>query len=383
MPIILETPPIAGAVTLRFTVEDITTKMETYDVIRVYRANSLGGTYSVIDTVTLVADTYHYDYADSTGDLNKWYKYSFYHSVALDESILSDPFRVDVVTRLRVRQGVLDRYGAGIVLVNSGTDSDKITTADFRFRTAFFPANRGKGQWLLPTSGNNAGVARIISESSPTAGTMTVLPVWGSNMAAGDEAEWHTLVDPTQMDKAVNRGLSRYWYVDRVPLVCVAGQEEYSLAALPWLTDKGQIHDVRWYPNSTLDVDESYVGNGRWWKPRQDGARIVLTVYPVPAADTVLYLECTRPMPPLHADAAALPNVANEGLAVALAYDEVLKYLSSFGVGTAEAQASYLKARVLHGPELRRLLSENRPKPRHGPVTTPWPPVAHAPFKAR
>ena len=42
------------SVTLRFIVEDIDTQIATYESIRVYRASSLTGTYSVIDTVTLV-----------------------------------------------------------------------------------------------------------------------------------------------------------------------------------------------------------------------------------------------------------------------------------------------------------------------------------------
>ncbi|KKK96563.1 hypothetical protein LCGC14_2661500, partial [marine sediment metagenome] len=45
------------SVTLRFIVEDIATQIATYESIRVYRASSLGGTYSAIGTETLVADT--------------------------------------------------------------------------------------------------------------------------------------------------------------------------------------------------------------------------------------------------------------------------------------------------------------------------------------
>lgn len=371
-------------VTLRFTVEDIATRMETYDVIRVYRATSLTGSYTVQDTVALVADTYHYSWEDTTGTLNHWYKYSFYATVGAAESTLSDPFRVAGASRLRIRQAALSRYGAGIVLVNTGTDQNKITTVDYRFATSFYKANRGRGQWLyVAVSANNAGKARIISASDPTLGTITVLPSFGAAFANNDEAEWHTLVDPDQWNDAINRGLSRYWYVERVPIVCIANQNEYSLVSLPWLFDRKQIHDVRWFPVSSVEIDESYVGDGRWYGTRQDGDVVTLAISPVQVAGTVLYLECTRPMPALYADAAALPNVAVEELAAALAYDEVLKHLSSPGVGTAQERVSWKVARRDHRPELRRLLKEHRPKPRHGPAQTPWPPVAHRPFKSR
>lgn len=369
-------------VTIRITVEDVTTRMETYDVLRIYRAATLGGAYSVIDTVALVAATYHYSYEDTDGTLNYWYKFSFYHSTDLVESTLSDPFRVAGTTRLRIRQAALGRYGCGIVLINTGTDANIVNTADYRFKSSIFKANRGKGQWLLPTSGDNAGTPRIISASSPTDGTLTVLPTWGSAFADGDEVEWHTLVNPDQWADAINRGLTRYWYVEIVPIK-PGTDNEYPLAALPWLFDRRQIHDVRWYPTSTIEVDQSYVGDGRWWDVRQDGDALTLILYPAVTATQVLYLECTRPMPALYTDTAALPNVAVEELAAALAYDEVLKHLCSPGVGTAQERTSWFKARVLHNPELRRLLREHKPRPRHGPAKLPWPPVVPDVFKAR
>jgi len=170
--------------------------------------------------------------------------------------------------------------------------------------------------------------------------------------------------------------------VEIVPIV-PGTDNEYSLAAIPWLVDKGQVHDVRWFPTSTIEVDESYVGNGRWWNVKGDRGALTLILYPSVSATQVLYLECTRPMPALYTDDAALPNVAKEELAAALAYDEVLKYLGSEGVGTIQQRASYRAARVLHRPELRRLFRENRPKPRFSPAKGPYPPVAHQPFKAR
>jgi hypothetical protein len=371
------------AVTLRFIVEDIATQIATYESIRVYRASSLTGTYSAIGTESLVADTFYYSFSDSSGDLNKWYKYSFYHSTGPVESDLSAPFRVDGVTRLRARQAALAKYGAGIVLVNTGTDSDKITTADHRVKSTIFRDDRGKGTWLWPTTGNNAEVARIISASVASTGVITVLPAWSGAFVDNDEVEWHTLADPTEWNNALNRGMARYWYVERVPIVGVTDQEEYSLVGLPFLRDKEHVHDVRWYPTSGIDVDESFGVDGRWWGIREDVGILTLQIKPAIETGKILYLETTRSMSSLYTDASAAPPNAAEELVAALTYDEVLAYLSAPGRGSADARRVWNEARATHADELHRLLVRHRPKPRQGQPQSPWPTVVPQPYRAR
>ncbi len=371
------------SVILRFVVEDIDTQIATYESIRVYRASSLTGTYSVIGTVTLVDGTFYYSYADSSGDLNKWYKYTFYHATGPVESELSAPFRVEGVTRLRARQAALAKYGAGIVLINTGTDSDKITTSDYRVKTTLFRDDLGKGTWLWPATGNNAEKARLILSSDVSAGSMTVLPAWAGAFVDGDEVEWHTLTDPTVWNAALNRGMARYYYADRVPINGVAGQEEYDLSSIPWLIDKDQITDVTWYPTSGLDVEQSYASSGRWWKTRKDRENLVLTIYPPVASTVTLYLHASRPMPALYTDASAAPIVCAEELVAALAYDEVLAHLSRPGRGGIKDRRTWGQQRLDHAPELRRLLWRHRPKLRYGRPRLPSPPVVPRPFRAR
>ena len=371
------------AVDLKFIVEDVTTQLVTYESIRVYRSATLGGTYTQIKDITLVDGTFYYSYSDSGGSLNVWYKYSFFHSTGSVESDLSAPFRVDGVTRLRAIQAAIAKYGAGIVVVNTGTDADKITTADHRVKTSLFRADRGKGTWLWPTSGNNQEVARIISATDPTNGTMTVLPVFGGNFANAEEIEWHWLADRVEWNNALNRGMARYWYVERVPLVGVANQEEYDLSVIPFLRDNEQIHDVRWYPTSGLDVDESFGVAGRWWRVREDVGVLTLQINPAIATTQTLYLETTRPMPSLYTDASAAPPIAAEELVAALTYDEVLAYLSAPGRGTINARDKWREARAAHASELHRLLVKHRPKPRQGSPKLPWPPVVPSPWSSR
>lgn len=377
------------AVTLRFTVEDVTTQLVTYESIRVYRSATLGGAYSQITDITLVDGTFYYSYSDSGGDLNKWYKYSFYHATGPVESDLSAPFRVDGVTRLRARQRALSEYGAGIVLVNTGTDANKVTTSDHRVKTTLFRDDRGKGTWLWPTGGNNQEEARIILSSDVSEGSMTVLPAFSGNFANNDEVEWHWLADPTVWNDALNRGMGRYYYVDRVPVVGVADQEEYDLSGIPWLIDpEGQIHDVTYYPNRTTagvddGIEQSWGVKGRWWKPRMDRGVPYLVISPTITTSQVLYLHCTRPMPPLHTDASAAPAIAAEELVAALAYDEVLAYLGRTGSGSSKDREDWREARVNHVPELHRLLVKHRPKPRFAPAQLPFVPVVPQPYSAR
>jgi len=363
------------------TVEDITTKMLTYESIELHRADTLGGAYALKETEPLVADTYYYTINNSDGNLNHWYKFRFHHATGPVNSPFSNPFRVDGVTRLRGRQAALAKYGAGIVIANTGTVATKITTSDYRFKTPLFRTDRGKGSWVLVATGNRVGDMRIVKSSDPTAGDLDVSPDFSGALADGDEVEWHTLADPTVWNDALNRGMVRYSYMDRVPLQGVSGQEEYDLSMIPWLIDPEQIHDVRHYPVSTVDIDKPYGIGGKWWRPRWDRERIILQVHP--ATTDVLYLECTRPMPPLYTDDSAAPPVCAEELVAALAYDEVLAWLSRPTNGTSEERESWRKQRRAHLPELRRLLYKHRPKPRYGPVQLPYPPVSPSRFKAR
>ncbi len=367
------------------TVEDITEKILTYESIELHRSDTLGGAYTLDETEALVVDTYYYTINDAEGDLNKWYKYRFHHDTGPVDSAFSNPFRVDGVTRLRGRQAALAKYGAGIVLVSASSAVGAFKTADYRAATTLFREDRGKGTWLNPSTGAQVGNPRLIKSSvmSASSADFTVEPVWTGAPADGDEAEWHWLADPKVWDDALNRGMARYFYADRVPLKGVANEEEYDLSGIPWIIDKDQISDVTWYPTSGLDVEESYAANGKWWKTRMDREKVILVIYPPVASTVTLYLHTARPMPALYTDASAAPVVCAEELVAALAYDEVLAYLSRPGRGVAEERLTWKRQRLDHVPELRHLLWKHRPKLRYGRPRLPSPPVVPRPFQAR
>ena len=372
------------SVTLRIVVEDVATRMDTYYHIQVYRATSVGGTYTDQDLdETLVALTYYYDIEDSGGDLNYWYKYRFHHDTGDLSSSFSDPFRVDGVTRLRTVQKALEDYNAGMVIAcTSGCNSTSLITLDSRVKSTAYRDNRGKGAWVYMASGARAGDSSIILSSDVSEGDLTVNPALGGSPADGDEFEWHWLAARSTWNEAFNRAMARYYYADRVPVQGVAGQEEYDLSGIPWVHAPEDIFDVTWYPTSGHDVEESYGCNGKWWKPRVDRETVTLAIYPTIAATTVLYLYTARPMPSLYTDSSAAPLVCAEELAAALTYDEVLGWLYHHG-SPREGRDSWGKARGRFKPELRRLLKKYRVQLRHAPAQLPHIPVVPRPTQAR
>lgn len=78
---------------LEIKVENVDDIRLHYNVVRIYRATSETGTYSVIDTVTLLAAIEEYTYLDATGTSTNWYKLSYYNTSSAQESTLSDAFR--------------------------------------------------------------------------------------------------------------------------------------------------------------------------------------------------------------------------------------------------------------------------------------------------
>jgi hypothetical protein len=341
-------------------VEDITQRLaDGYTIIELERATTAGGSYSQIATKTLVALTYNYTIADSTGELNKWYRYRFSDAAAF-VSEYSNPFQPDGLTLKKIRQNVLNEYGVGLVFNATAGSTTTVTTTDPKVKSSIFSSTRGKGTWLLPTSGAEIGNYRMISSPNPTTGVLTVEPAWGTGPGSGDEFEWHFNTSPDELDRAINRGLARYWFVDTIPIPGVADQREYSLSAYPWLTQRRQVLDLHYYPSTTVNRTPWGVG-GRWWNTMRDRDQLKLLIEPPIATTVILYLVTARHMDKLHTDTASPPPNCNLDMISAFAYDELLAYLSRPGV--SPERAMFLEARtVLNSETLPRLVRENRPE---------------------
>lgn len=374
------------AVTIRITVEDIAERLDdSYTEISLESASSPSGSYSVVDSAELASGTYFYEIEHSGGNLNTWYRYRFTgDSGAAPQSSYSNPFQPDGITRLKLRQYAIEKYDAGMVLASTtGGSTTTIVTNDYKFKSSVHSANRGKGTWINVTGGDRAGQRTMIKSSVPSTGTMTVDPAISGALGDGDQFEWHWLTAPEQWDAAINRGLARYYFLERVPIVGVDDQSEYDLYDLPWLTNKNDVAGL-WHYNEGSEVDDPWPGNGRWYDVRQDAERITLSISPPIDSSKTLYLEAVRPMPPLHSDLAVAPGNCNLDLAAALAYDEVLAFLARPRNGSVKDRTAWEKERVRHHVDtIQPLFRKNPVKVRPMPAQSARRPVVPMPFRSR
>jgi len=378
--------------TVYVTVEDVAAQLAAlYTRIELHSAASVGGAYSLVANTDLVAGDYTYSLEDAAGDLNTFYKYRFTAAGGgAPLSAFSNPFQPEGVTRKKIRQYAITNYRQGVVLAAAGSGSStSVPLTDYRFKSSIYRTNRGKGSWLHPTTGSRALETRIISATDPANGTFTVSPALSGALAAADEFEWHWLADPDEWNGAINRAADRYYQLERVPIVCVAGQEEFDLTEIaPWLRSKEDIFGLWHYPlsdDATPDADdEPFQGNGRWWRPRQDGATVTLVISPAQATGKHLYLEAARPMPKLHTDASVGPAPAAVDLWAALAYDEMMDLLSRPGTGASKDRSAWERERARHRADtLVPLLRRERLKPRGQPPQLPTPANAPRAWSAR
>jgi hypothetical protein len=102
------------------------------------------------------------------------------------------------------------------------------------------------GQWLLRRSATAADRQRRITSVDPATGTLTLERPYAAAPTAGEALEITPLDPARQLRRAVIAGLARCFFVDRVDVPVTAGRVEQDLsAALFWVTDVGQIRDVR------------------------------------------------------------------------------------------------------------------------------------------
>ena len=80
---------------LTIEVANISVVIALYDQIMIYTSSSESGTYTYLDSVSLVAGVSTYYYTHTTGDSDTWYKSTYYNSVTEAESSFSNAVRGD------------------------------------------------------------------------------------------------------------------------------------------------------------------------------------------------------------------------------------------------------------------------------------------------
>lgn len=350
------------------TVEDVADKLATgYTRIELHSASSVSGAYSLVTSVNLISGDYSYPIVDPSGTLNIWYKYRFTGAGgAAPISDFSNPFQPEGATRLKIRQRAIVTYRCGVPLLFSSGDSNTLVTTDPRYANPNFSTGRGKGGWVRVTTGSRRGEeSNILPTSVPSSGTIEISPALTGAPVALDEFEWHWVTSPAEWDEAINRGLKRYSYVERVPIVGL-GTQEISLGSIvPWLRTKRDVIGIWWYPNGA-QLEEPFGTQGRWWTIRQDADALILITNPTITTAETIYLEAWRPTPEVFTDDSLLPFTTDIDLAAALAYDEVMANLLRPGeAGASIDKAKWVAERAQHQRRLRSLASTRMPRPRY------------------
>ena len=207
-------------------VEDITTKLVTYDQIRLYRATSVGGTYSEITTITLVALTRDYEYTDTSGLVTSWYRYDFYHTGTGAVTAQSAPFRPQEQTlrTIRIESAIKAHMGSK---GTSGTSNTAYLT-DIKLVDIGVDVSFGEGAWVYtPDAAVAADYLRRVSKDGFTVATGRLAPTraWAT---APDDMEYHLFAGPFppidapgvsfSWDRAIREALENLWFDDDVIL---------------------------------------------------------------------------------------------------------------------------------------------------------------------
>ncbi len=133
---------------------------------------------------------------------------------------------------------------------------------------------------------------RLVKDYTPATGTLTVDRAYSNAPTAGEAIELHHLDPAAELRKAVQAGLWRCYFMDRVVVVLATTASERDLTALlPWLTEPGQVYEVMY----------NYVGSLTppvvvpWFKSFTQGGGVWLTVQPDPYPNQ-LYIDARRPV---------------------------------------------------------------------------------------
>lgn len=161
-----------------------------------------------------------------------------------------------------------------------------------------------RGQWVMPTqtgadAGASAGAIRRIANQglNTLSGALTPIVAWPAMVPAGVDVELHRLLPPVGREgyrglrECLNLALQECWFPQRLPLVGVNGQADYSLSTYAEWLDPQAIMAFR-DPASSADLWPTLHPG---WTVYRDAQNLTLQVAPTLAAQAGYSLEATRP----------------------------------------------------------------------------------------
>lgn len=222
-----------------------------------------------------------------------------------------------------LRQDVGKDLGACITgTVDSGTTTNIVDAEllDADESDSLFTRNWVK---VHLSAGAETRRVRVTDGYAPDTGTLAWGRAMSSTPAADEEYEIHTLMHPDDMDRLINEGLKRCFYIEQEEITVVNGQREYELSAITWLTRKRQVAKVLLIQGTT-SLKQRHLP--MWFWIEEDAGTLTLYVQPCNrASGETMLLIGTRAYSTLATDAATTD--CPEDWARAAGRFEVLQWL--------------------------------------------------------
>jgi hypothetical protein len=301
----------------------IGTAVDKFDNMKLYRASTRGGVYTLVTTILLVSGTRGYSFTDTTGLTSSWYKVTLYNSVTVFETdiAVAEPFPAarDITTRTQLRQYVIRKFG-GEIYTPSAYATQSVTLPDV-IDTGEDSDYFAGWHIFRPTAAATADTDRravSISGNVLTHGGRA----YAGTAIGSEQVELCNLDLPlTVLNDTIGDGLLNTRYVSRYEFGAQSGVLQYSLPNFvegpeyvvdAWIRFGATVASYRW---------EQMSSSGRWWKVRGSNFQCILDINPARSQNEVLALDTWRPgekldsesdftvVQPLWAKAAAMVSV--------------------------------------------------------------------------
>lgn len=340
---------------VELTIPDIDAAMTDFTSIRLYRASSRTGSYSLTTTITLVADTTSYAYQDTSGAATDWYKWSLYSTGTSNESQSSEPFPAGGgvgYTRLNLVRMVADYIGLygrppgdatfpGV----SGTVTTGNTTTSFTasaWADSLLSENAYRGWYLRMETGtaNNIGLERRVSGVARSTGVFTMARAFTAAPANGDTFSLWGKLSSGEWTRCLEKACGDVWTPFRAALAGTGDQTIYRLAHP--VQDTSQLRIMAQQSGTTRAF--IYTAGVEFDAVGLESGGVEIRFASAPAAQSVYWLEGYRPVqfPLSDTDTLTLAEQHLRILVIGGAV-EAARRLSLTHGGTVEDRAAWTK----------------------------------------
>lgn len=299
------TQPVTGAL---YVEDPDGAIVDGYTVAKLYRGTTASGSFTaqVGSDITLVAGTRVYEFTDTSGTPDSWYRYVLYGTTP-GTSDFSPAWQADVTTLLRIKQEANRQAGGGFDSVMTATGSTGYLI-DAVLGDSARDTHYLEGLWIYrPSAAAAADKVRRVAHNGYTVATSRLAPsrAW-SDVPASAEAysvfHWAPPIDwpgeASSWDRFVADGLRAFQFPDEINLGIGDGvANNFSLANYGIRDEMIRSIAIRTYRDDDhLNYYDMDAGKkGRWWTTRENGPQgLEIILHPAPMATQYVVVETLR-----------------------------------------------------------------------------------------